>query len=120
MHINIHTSYFANHRHIPPWLTTISIARYPPKGWCGFSYPALAPSDELLHSYKKTNDVASYTDAFKRQLAELNPSGVVCDLAKISDGGDVVLLCFEKPEKFCHRHLVADWFRSAGYRSGEF
>lgn len=21
----------------------------------------------------------------------------------------VVLLCYESPEKFCHRHLVADW-----------
>ena len=22
----------------------------------------------------------------------------------------IVLLCYEKPGDFCHRHLVADWF----------
>jgi uncharacterized protein (DUF488 family) len=24
-------------------------------------------------------------------------------------GEDAILLCWESPEKFCHRHLVADW-----------
>lgn len=27
---------------------------------------------------------------------------------------DVALLCCEKPSDFCHRHLVADWFRKNG------
>lgn len=25
-------------------------------------------------------------------------------------GDDAVLLCYESPEKFCHRHLIADYF----------
>lgn len=26
-------------------------------------------------------------------------------------GDDAVLLCYESPEKFCHRHLVANYFK---------
>ena len=27
---------------------------------------------------------------------------------------DIVLLCYEKPDEFCHRHLVAEWFNRNG------
>lgn len=29
------------------------------------------------------------------------------------DNVNIVLLCYEKPEDFCHRHLVADWLNSS-------
>ena len=28
---------------------------------------------------------------------------------------DIALVCYEKPEEFCHRHLVADWLRKYGH-----
>lgn len=31
-----------------------------------------------------------------------------------------VLLCWEKPEAFCHRHIVADWLRKAGFEVKEW
>lgn len=36
------------------------------------------------------------------------------------DGKDICLICYEKPNDFCHRHLVADWFRENGYEAVEF
>ena len=33
---------------------------------------------------------------------------------------DIALVCYEAPDKFCHRHLVADWFNKAGYRCEEY
>jgi uncharacterized protein (DUF488 family) len=27
----------------------------------------------------------------------------------------IVLLCYEKPDSFCHRHLVAKWFNENGF-----
>ncbi len=35
-------------------------------------------------------------------------------MKNISDknGADVVLLCYEKADAFCHRHLVSDWLHS--------
>lgn len=31
----------------------------------------------------------------------------------------IALLCYEKPDDFCHRHLVADWLRKNGYECEE-
>ena len=28
-----------------------------------------------------------------------------------SGGQDVALCCYEKPEDFCHRHILADWIK---------
>ena len=30
-------------------------------------------------------------------------------LQEVSGGRDIALCCFEKPDDFCHRHLLADW-----------
>lgn len=32
---------------------------------------------------------------------------------------DVFLLCWEKPEEFCHRQLIAEWLNEAGFRCEE-
>lgn len=37
-------------------------------------------------------------------LSKLNPKTVYQDL-----GEDAVLLCWEQPGKFCHRHIAANW-----------
>jgi hypothetical protein len=30
-----------------------------------------------------------------------------------------ILLCWENPKEFCHRHIVSDWLRSKGFKSHE-
>jgi len=30
-------------------------------------------------------------------------------LEQISQGRDIILCCYEKPEDFCHRKILADW-----------
>lgn len=40
--------------------------------------------------------------------------------SEISEGKDCALVCYEAPDKFCHRHLVAEWLNSAGYNVNEF
>ena len=37
---------------------------------------------------------------------------VIQELTALGGGHDVILLCFEKPGEFCHRHLVAQWLKS--------
>lgn len=52
-----------------------------------------------------------YIEKYKETVLQtLNPNKVVQDLQKI--GNNVILLCFETPEKFCHRHLVAEWLNT--------
>lgn len=33
-------------------------------------------------------------------------------ISKRADSRDVVLLCFEAPESFCHRHIFAEWAKA--------
>ena len=44
-------------------------------------------------------------------LKPLTVESVLADIANLSGGelDKVILLCYEKPTDFCHRHLVADW-----------
>ena len=91
----------------------ISIARYLPKGINILQYLKAAPKDQVLWRYKKDWDKEAYIRAYERQLAELDVDEVWADL----DGK--ILLCHEKPGDFCHRHLLAQWFRDAGYRCEE-
>ena len=43
---------------------------------------------------------------YKHTLDYLDPEKVYNDL-----GDDSILLCWEKPGLFCHRHIVSNWFK---------
>ena len=115
----IYTSYFSSKKYNKE--KAISISRWN-KFWDGPVYPLLAPSETLLFWWKDLPEHArqleeckkQYTDAYyKETLAQLNPHWV----AQALEGK--VLLCYEKSEDFCHRHLVAEWLRSYGYEVKE-
>ncbi|KKM90780.1 hypothetical protein LCGC14_1235320, partial [marine sediment metagenome] len=44
-------------------------------------------------------------------LDPLSPEEIYKELID-TYGEDVTLLCYEKPPKFCHRHIVAHWFEN--------
>lgn len=55
-----------------------------------------------------------YTACYKNTvLDKLCKSTVIEELRDIADGNNLYLLCFETSEKFCHRHLLADWLNTA-------
>lgn len=111
--MNIYTSYFANFRRFPSDIVQISISRIPPKGYMGFEYKRLAPSYELLQHWKRNHDEDFYIQRFNSEtLGSLSAQNVYNELERLSGGKDCVLLCYEKPEDFCHRHLVAEWLSS--------
>jgi len=96
------TSYFAKAGTHP---NAISIAAYNPSWFKGRSYPDLAPPWTLVSMYKKgyiSKD--DYELKYIKILEELDPQKVIKDL-----GENAVLLCYEKPSEFCHRHIVAQW-----------
>ena len=119
--MNIFTSYFAKIGKIDDNFFPISISRYTPKWLRGKiqTYSRLAPSEDLLSRYKVDADELRYTKEFNEYLSTLNPHKIVDDLEGISGGRDVVLLCYERSEKFCHRHLVSDWLVKNGYECYE-
>ena len=90
-------------------LKTISISKTSPKGVEVYEkIPELAPDDITLWRYKNGEiDEMEYTS---RYLGQLDWIGIKNILLKIHHfGDDVVLLCWEAPDKFCHRHILADY-----------
>ena len=117
----IYTSYFANIRNLPKDIVTISISAKSPNWYNGIEYKQLAPTYKTLMDYKQNKDDNLYIERFQREtLNILNQEEVVNKLFELSDGKDVVILCYEKPIDFCHRHLVADWLNLKGYGVIEF
>lgn len=55
-----------------------------------------------------------YTACYKNTVLDrLCKSTVIEELRDIADGNNLYLLCFETSEKFCYRHLLADWLNTA-------
>lgn len=108
----IYTGCFFHHY---PGAIKVSIARsHPSRVDCMSSATFLAPSPSLLRAWKDgmlTEE--SYAARYRYEtLSALNKEEVVRyvgGLAREYGADAVVLCCWEKPGKFCHRHLVAEW-----------
>lgn len=97
----------------------ISIARYAPRNIpAGYRiYSKLAPG-----TWFNSVSEAKYNELFRNEiLARLDPQRTWDELHAMTGGYEPVLLCWEKPGEFCHRHLVAGWFeRELGVTVSEY
>ena len=85
----------------------VSIAAKAPVWYTGREYKKLAPWFQTRMNYKETGNREAYTEEYVNGvLAKLNPLTVYNELGK-----DAILICFEGTDGFCHRHLVAKWFK---------
>ena len=122
----VYTSYFAKLNKLPKDITPISICAKAPSWYHGFEYKKLAPKYGFFMEWKQNHDNDYYIKCFNEQvLGNLNPADVIADLSQLDYGfnigeNDVCLLCYEKPTDFCHRHLVAEWFRKNGFDCEEY
>lgn len=108
------TSYFSRAAKLPVEVTAISISLWPPKGWAGARYPALAPSKSILLDYKQDADWDKYVKRYNTEiLGKLDPKAVYADLQALAHGGPFALCCFEGSPVKCHRSLVARWLNEA-------
>lgn len=118
--MKIYTSYFSNGAKLSKaGIMMIGIALYPPKWFDGPSIKYVSPSWDILHN-AESHDV--YTQRFKDEiLKRRDPRVFINNIERIANGRDVALCCFEKPEDFCHRHLVAKWLNEKlGLKVEEF
>ena len=80
----------------------------------------------LVKPYKEgLIDKTSYTRRYMDAL-DKTAFGIILrleDIIEKAGGKDIVLLCYEKPSSFCHRHLLAKWLednaRRIPYEIGE-
>lgn len=125
----IYTSYFAKLKDIPYGYIPISICGKAPDWYTGLQYKKLAPKWEFFKQWKENHDNDFYIREFNKQVLNgLNPYQVIDDFIHLlppqmqelnymtncplwaNPNINIVLICYEKPDDFCHRHLVANWF----------
>lgn len=123
----IYTSYFANLNKLPKDITPISICAKAPEWYKGLKYKKLAPTYNILMKYKQDYDKNYYIEHYQKEvLDKLNPADILHDLYRIVNPKNytklphIALICFEKPEDFCHRYLVANWLIDNGYKVEEY
>lgn len=123
----IYTSYFAKLKYLPEDIVPISICGKAPDWYKGLQYKKLAPKYDFFMKWKETHDDDYYIHQYYGQvLNKLNVLDVVNDLIDLAKttgslvGKNICLICYEKPEAFCHRHLVADWLTNNGFACEEY
>lgn len=110
--MNLHTSYFAKVKQLQQmgFTNLVCVAGYAPKFFFDVDgarfMPDLAPRKDWFWEWKNghlPNEwyIQKYNETV---LSKLDPNKVVEEL-----GDNAVMLCYEKPGDFCHRHLIADW-----------
>ena len=115
----IYTSYFAKTAKLnKDENILICISRYIPK-WVDkdsmLHLLSLAPSEQLLKDYK-ANKVTEeqFKEQYIKGLDENIGLGNLLNYFKeieqdsSKNNIDVYLICYEAPDKFCHRHILAD------------
>jgi len=131
----IYTSYFANVKGVlgkKPHIRFCSIAGKTPDwflqydrdlGLKSFKCKSLMPHydwwkvwhDKFEKDLESEESKSWYIDKYNETVLDmLSPQCTVKKLYEMSDKYDVCLLCYETPDKFCHRHLVAEWLNSNG------
>ena len=92
----------------------VSISLYPSKNdFINHEYKSLAPNWKLLENLNKkkiTED--QFIKSYKEQLLLLNAYTVYDDLNSLVTGFEPIIMTSVSKKKFCHRHLVAEWFES--------
>jgi len=128
----IFTSYFGNVKKLMglhPQMKFVSIAGKTPewflddKNLNGLQFKKLMPKYSWWSQWHSTfeKDLESeeskkwYEEKYRSTvLSALDQNQVRNELLEMSDRCNVCLLCYETPEKFCHRHIVQKWLNEGG------
>lgn len=115
--MKLHTSYYSSPKLKYGKYIPIGISRTTPYE-CN-RIISLAPSSSILFEYKDSYTESIFIERYKNEILSMNNVqdiiGICRRISVQNNRIPVVLLCYEKSSTFCHRHLVAEWLRIAGY-----
>ena len=99
----------------------VSISLIRPREYNGMHIQSLAPKKQLLDDYHNGLSPEEYEARYREQINKLNDIHALFEImAKQAKGRDILLLCYEKKNAFCHRHILSDIiFERYGYRIQE-
>ena len=118
--MQIYTSYFANLKTLEEaGIYCVSICSKVPDFFEGPNLESVAPNKSILYEYKNSEQTDADKERYKQRYENevlcayrFHPEYLIDSLAYFSSvegNKDVALLCYERPEDFCHRHILADW-----------
>ena len=111
--MKIYDDYFGNWKHWRSDAIPVSICRFPPKSWNGAQLLDVAPPEWLLEGVKTGNvNLDLYTKIYQQMLRNVGRETILRKLEELSGGRDVVLVCYEAPGDFCHRHLLKEFLEN--------
>ena len=116
-----YTCYFAKIPQIEQaGMVPIAISATIPSWYRGLVYEKLAPRYDILREYKTDGDRFKYVQKYQDEvLFKLNPDEVYKELSELSGGKPFCLICYEKSERFCHRHIASEWLSNGGHKCKE-
>jgi uncharacterized protein YeaO (DUF488 family) len=113
--MRILTDYYGNYKNWHRDAVPVSVSRFPPAGYKGLEYKDVAPEEWLLEAMKTGNITQEfYIKAYRKQLDGIGRQAILKKLRDLSDGKDVILVCYEKDGDFCHRHLLKYYLEFCG------
>lgn len=117
----IYTSYFAKWKEPVDSDFVLMATTYYKPGWFeGEWFFEVAPDKKLVEMYKKgLISSIQYANDYLKAL-ESKKELILTKIKKFNPHKNYILLCFESPEKFCHRHILASWLNSNGYECEEY
>ena len=131
----IFTSYFAKLNKFPDNVIPIAICVKTPSWYNGIHYNKLVPSYDMFREWKETQDDDTYVERYNSEvLDKLDVMQVLKDIELLllreerlklkfpiqyNPVWHVALVCYEKYDGFCHRHLVSEWLRNQGVECDE-
>ena len=111
--MKIYTSYYAKLARNPLGLVPVRISTSSPN-WFPYiceNLECVYPGWDLVNPVKQgTMSFEEYTEKYMAKLEALGKDELMRRLEEISarnGNRDLVLVCWESPEKVCHRHLIA-------------
>ena len=128
MSIKVYTSYFSNVRNIPTDVALVSIAGKTPDWLSIFKCNELMPKyswwkewhDTFANNLESVESKQWYIKHYKETvLNTLDAKMLIKHLFKLCNSDKICLLCYETPEKFCHRHIVSEWLNLNGVECSE-
>ena len=116
--LRIYTSYFGAIDKFPSTFEPIAICGGIPNWYSGKWIKKLAPSWSIWkewHDSTAPDKNEHYVSRFiPERLDKLDVQNVLNEIIELVGSKTPCLLCYEKPDEFCHRHLVADWLNKSG------
>ena len=127
----MYTGYFSKvKKYTDAGLVPVAISRMQPSFYKGACYTKLAPSWSILSAFKHPEFVGeeaaskeTYIKRFNEEILKpLDAWQIVSELEQMTgvDDSKIILLCYEKPTDFCHRHIVADWLTKNSFETKEY